>query len=589
MADRGPVALVAREPAARRRDWLIVPLWVALLAPLLDWGLPNRNMDEILFGGPAWRAERFAAVDAAAERSGRRAGADRDLNPVDRSSGGLVELTHSDAARAEILRRFRLFSHQPDEMITFMALQRMRPRQLDLDPGLYQYGGAWIYGVGAALAVGAAGGLLTLSSDPDVYLEAPELFGRFYVAARLLSLISGGLLLFAVLRIGRRLGGPWCGPVAAVLVMICPVFITMSLEAKPHLPSAAAATWAVLLALRHLEHPRPAGAVRMGAAIGAAFGLVLTGLCAALVLLALPLARRLQARSHPPKAEAGAARSHLFRAALVAVLVYAACNPYVVRNALFDRALLFDNLSNSTAMYTVARFAEGALRTADLLAEAGGTMMLVAGLPGVLLIAWHAPGRAALLLAPAMGVLLMSVALAAGKPGEFGRFLIIPAVVSAVSAAWLACLLARRSRWAGGLMLVALTIFTGRHSLYYVGAFALDGSNNHTRAWAARHLDERLGPDERVAVTQEPAPYSVPPLRFATRTIILLPRTEPPGLEAEALPEWLVLTADDEHAVSQSWWSRYYALDAAFKVSQSPPQITWASKPVLLFRRTDVR
>jgi len=111
--------------------------------------------------------------------------------------------------------------------------------QLDFDPGLYQYGGAWIYAVGAALALGAAGGLLTLSSDPDVYLEAPELFGRFYVTARLLSLVSGGLLLVAAVRIGRRLGGPWCGPLSAALVMLCPVFLTMSLEAKPHLPSAA--------------------------------------------------------------------------------------------------------------------------------------------------------------------------------------------------------------------------------------------------------------------------------------------------------------------------------------------------------------
>ncbi|QOJ15261.1 MAG: glycosyltransferase family 39 protein [Planctomycetia bacterium] len=588
MADRGPAALVARDSDSRRRDWLIAPLWVVLLLPLLAWGVPNREADAVLFGGSAWKAERFSAAAAAGERSGRRAGADRDLNPVEHRNT-LVDLTASDAARAEILRRYRLFSHQPDEMINFMALQRMRLRQFDFDPGLYQYGGAWIYAVGAALALGAAGGLLTLSSDPDVYLEAPELFGRFYVAARLLSLVSGGLLLVAAVRIGRRLGGPWCGPLSAALVMLCPVFLTMSLEAKPHLPSAAATAWAVLLAMRHLEQPTGGSATRLGLVIGAAFGLVLTGIFAALVLPALRLARWVSSSEQRPVDGKAPTRLRLVHVAVVAGLMYAACNPYVVWNALFDRALLLDNLSNSTAMYAVTRLAEGALRTIVLLAEAGGVLTILVGVIGLPVIAWQSRARAALLLAPALGVLLMSVALAAGKPGEFGRFLIVPAVVMAISAARVIWMVAARSTGVGVLLLVGLLAFDGRHSLSYLEAFVLDSSNNHTRASAARFLQVHLRPAERIGVAQEPAPYSVPPLHFATRTVILLPRTEPPGVETKALPEWLVLTADDTHAVAQAWWSRHYILQLVTKSAPSPPLIPWASKPVLLFRRADLR
>ncbi len=52
-----------------------------------------------------------------------------------------IVLNDTDVKRAEIVRRFRLYSEQPDEMITFRALSRMKPSHLDFDPRFYQYGG----------------------------------------------------------------------------------------------------------------------------------------------------------------------------------------------------------------------------------------------------------------------------------------------------------------------------------------------------------------------------------------------------------------------------------------------------------------
>ena len=62
-------------------------------------------------------------------------------------------LNETDSQRAEIVRRYRLYSYQPDEMITFNALRQMKPGAGQLDPKLYQYGGLWVYPVGAMLKV----------------------------------------------------------------------------------------------------------------------------------------------------------------------------------------------------------------------------------------------------------------------------------------------------------------------------------------------------------------------------------------------------------------------------------------------------
>src|SRR5947207_1533982 len=90
----------------------------------IQWGLPSRTSDRYLFGDhPAWTGQQIVALLPVKDRN---LGADVDVNPiVDRSRA--VVLNETDAQRAEIIRRYRLFTYQPDEMITMMALGGMRP------------------------------------------------------------------------------------------------------------------------------------------------------------------------------------------------------------------------------------------------------------------------------------------------------------------------------------------------------------------------------------------------------------------------------------------------------------------------------
>jgi hypothetical protein len=145
----------------------------------IGWGLPSRAVDPFLFGDqPAWSGEKILSL---APPPAVGAGADVDANPIRRDVA--VVLNETDAQRAEIIRRYRLMSYQPDEFITLKSLSRIRENRGD--PRLYQYGGLWIYPVGALLKLGSIVGVVDLRSDQAFYLDHPEAFGRFYVVARL--------------------------------------------------------------------------------------------------------------------------------------------------------------------------------------------------------------------------------------------------------------------------------------------------------------------------------------------------------------------------------------------------------------------
>ncbi len=575
------------------------------MSPLAFWGLPDRSRDGTLFGGePGWPADRYAATEALSERRQRGGGSDVDLDPL-AVNGRIVELTATDADRAAILRRYRLFTRQPDEMITLMALQRMKPRQGDLDPRLYQYGGAYVYLVGGLIKAASVTGLLTLTSDLGTYLARPELFARFYLVGRFLSLAFAAGALAALVHLGRMFGCGRTGWLALALAALCPVFITMALEAKPHMPAACMILWAVVFAVRFDADGRTADAIRMGLAGGLAFGLVLTGLAAAAIVPVLLWLHRRDAR-----------RLRLVGlAALLAAAVYAVTNPYVIYNFLFDRAALTGNIDNSTAMYDVGRIGGGAWRVAQLALESCTPPILLAGLVGLAILLRRSPRQTAIAAAPAVATLLITVAIGAGKPAEYARFLLLPAALLALGAAAALRPAFARSKPAGeglarskpagestmerpatgrfaslsAIGLAAAAILWPGGSLAYVRNFALDAwSGDETRRAAARWIEANVPPAAAIGVPQhqEPAPYGTPPFDLAHRRVVLIPAEQPTRLEMRNLPDWVVAAADDLPRLSGRWWTSHYELKHRWPQSDtwiSP--IAWANKPVFLFRR----
>ena len=137
----------------RAGRWLLVGLLVVAAAVFglgITWGLPSRNVDPYLFGDePVWSGQRIQRLLGDRPDDPTR-GADMDVNPlIDRDT--ITCVNETDEQRAEIICRYRLYTYQPDEMDTMMALARMSPGRGDFDPKLYQYGGLWVYPVGALL------------------------------------------------------------------------------------------------------------------------------------------------------------------------------------------------------------------------------------------------------------------------------------------------------------------------------------------------------------------------------------------------------------------------------------------------------
>lgn len=558
------------------RQWHVVVLWAVVMAPLLTWGLPTSKYDEFLFGGdPQWEADRYKVDESAEARRERVSGADTDLDPI-ANSDRIVSLTDDDAARAAILLRYRLYSRQPDEMITFQALQRMNPRQGDFDPRLYQYGGSYIYMIGAALGLSSLFGLTTLTGDASVYLAQPELFARFYVVARVITLLFGGFTLIAVAKLAGRAAGRTAGWIALALTAASPVFITGVLEAKPHLPSTCLILWAVLSGLDYYSHGRRRDALRMGVQAGFAFGLVLTGLVGALLWPALWIARgRSSAKVMKDLALAG----------LIAIAVYVATNPYIPYNLLFNRAALTGNLENSTAMYSLGQIPQGVWRVGELMIEGCGLGVPIAGLIGVVLMIRRWPRRTLAAIAPGVAMLALCAAIGAGKPAEFARFLLLPAILLSIGAGALAAQLGRKHiGWGIAVMLIGVATM---RTPAYVRSFYLDAEfSNESRHCAAKFLRDGVMLNDLIGVTQEPAPYAVPPLDFAHANVLLLPTDCPTRTELGRLPPALVLTADDSSTFEHAWWRPHYDLTASFAAEpRHLSRIAWANKPVFVFQR----
>ena len=567
-------------PVKRRRRLSTAPvvlLWALIMTPLLTWGLPSSRHDDLLFGGePAWKAEHYHIAALLQRLRERDAGADTDLDPIT-GRDRLVDLTVDDQARAEILLAYRLYSRQPDEMLTFRALMRMRPWPPDFDPRMYQYGGGYIYLVGAALGASAVSGLVHLTRDAGFYLEHPEQFARFYIVARCVSLVFGVLTLVAVHKLARRAAGRTAGWFALLAAACCPVFITAVLEAKPHLPSACMVLWATLSALDYQARGRMRDALRMGLQAGYAFGLVLTGCLAALLWPALFLARSAAGRR--------AALRPLLVAGGAALAVYALTNPYLPYDLVTGRAAVASNIANSTAMYQgqMRQALSGAVRVAELLLESAGLGVLLAGSLGLALLLRRHPRAAVIGSLPGLGMLVLGAALGAGKPAECARFLILPVLLLCVAAATLFAMLARRRPL---LALLALIVVLGvMRTPVYVRSFAEDvRGDREARAQAGVFLKDHLGPADAVGVLQEPAPYAVPPLDFAHRRIVLLPARRPRDLDEGALPTWLVFTADDDGTHAGGWWHAHYKLAARFPPAcASLSRISWANKLTFIY------
>ncbi|MGB7161329.1 MAG: glycosyltransferase family 39 protein [Tepidisphaeraceae bacterium] len=530
---------------ARRRTVLIVLLVVAACVFLLgiNWGLPSRAVDPYLFGDrPVWSGEKIASL---APSDAAVLGADVDANPLRRDASIPIVLNDTDEKRAEIIRRYRLYSYQPDEMITFKSLSRIN--QFRGDPRLYQYGGLWMYPVGVMLKLADVVGFVDLRGGPDgqaFYLDHPEAFGRFYIVARFYTAMWGLVGVWAVFWIVHRLtASDLAAAVGALCYTFMPVVVNMAHEAKPHLPGAVLMLLSVMAATKYVETGKARWWVAAGALCGAAFAMVVSCLVGFVVLPVMTLLRR---DAWPTRLRVTLA------AAAVGFGVYFITNPYVLINAIVAPEILQSNLSNSTAMYG-KRGIGGLPNALRLLLEATSPFLVPLGAIGIArLIELRKVGRkkgdvqdippilfptAWLFLAPAALIFAQFVLLAQGKPGEYARFALLPAIGFGIATGFaLSWCRHRAARAAFAILAVGTTAAWGGA---YLAGFVNDTGTDNTRLLLAEGI-KRINGD--IAVIAEPAPYSAPPMNLFERRILLVDPKD------QTTPGWRVRAVDEEVA-----------------------------------------
>lgn len=581
-----------------RKPTVVVLLAIGVLHAVLSvcgitWGLPGRGIDRELFGrGEVWSGEKIYELSGAANKFDKSRGSDVDANPLDSPRDQPVLLTGSDEDIASIYLRYRLYTYQPDEMITMMALAGMSPGAWDFDPRLYQYGGLFIYPVGAMIKCADLLGLIDVRSDVAFYLDHPEEFGKFYIVARAYAGIWGMLGVFVVFGIARRIardvapsssGSVAAGIVAALLFVLMPVVICMSHEGKPHLPGAVLMLTAVLFAMRYLDTARRGDWRMMCVCCGAAQGMVLSSWP---IFVLIPLVACLS------RDAGGDADRPLRRRAvqtgvglLVSTAIYLVTNPYVVINALFHPEVIQSNLGNSFGMYRVDRIGQGLLRVLELTLDGVTGPVLLIGAIGAV-GAWRRRLTSVLPLVVTAGVFFLQfVMIGADKPGEYGRFGIFPNAALVIGAAcwlvpWVPWAPRRRAvRWT---LVSGVTVWMGLCGYAYLVNFRADASDGGSR----RHV-RRLAPGSQLALVVEPAPYSCPPMPFDTTPVYLFPgREEALAAWRDDPSRWTVLWTTDRvqsrtsGPITSAGTGPSGALPTWLNPITRVTAISWANKPI---------
>lgn len=499
---------------------------LGMFLPGINWGLPSRAVDAYLFGNhPVWPGAKIAQLAGPTEDADR--GADvASHGAIDRRYPTAVNYKEDEQAR--IIRRYRLMSYQPDEWNTLKALSEMKPARGKFDPKLYQYGGLWVYPVGGLLKLASLARLIDLRSDVTWYLDHPEAFGRFYVVARLYSVAWGVVGVGVVFALVRRItGGAAMPAVAAGCFMCMPVVVNMAHEAKPHLAGAVLMLLAVWAAANFVEHGSRRWARTAGIFCGAAQAMVLSSLPIFLVLPAMLLLRKLPWRQR---------LLWLADTLLLAALVYAISNPYVIVNAIWHRQALASNLGNSRAMYRPHLNWEGILNAVYLVEAGASPLLALAGAVGAVALGRRAitmrgntesadrrrRATGLLLALPGLFVLGQAVLVAAGKPGEFGRFLLFADVFLMIEAvAAVGTFVEPRYRPALSAVLLAGALAGGG---LYLRGFWRDSQPTTSRLKLAEELASLgLKTKPGVAIFADPAPYCLPPINLFEARLVLMP------------------------------------------------------------------
>lgn len=429
-------------------------------------------------------------------------------------------------------------SINPDEKKSFIILGRMRPWRLEFEPLYAQYGGAFVYPLGAFLAVAHVLRAARLTPDLAHYLAVPSDMARLYLLGRLYTLLFHLGTVFLLFELGRILSGRRTGLAAGLLWALAPLAAVNAHVLKPHPVAAFWFVAAAYCAVRIVEEGRWVDSVLCGLCAGLAAGGNLSLAYAA----GLPVLARLVRRD--------GSWGWAFAGSAAGAAVVALANPYLVL-APKDFAWELTVFAPSHFGFTAAGLAAFLGRVVP-----HGLGIALSSLAGVALVRGlvaGGPRRLLALLVLGGGVLVL------GRFPEFAAMtssLRLHYAGAAVAVALAADLLAALPRPAAALLLAAALAETGARGAVYLENLRREAGPASTRTQAADWIDANVPAGASVGLGRFPEPAHTPPFRWDRVKLIVL---EKPAEAAGHEPEWFVGDARELSGLEGALPGRYEA------------------------------
>ncbi len=437
----------------------------------------------------------------------------------------------------------------PDEKKALIILSRMRPRRLEFQPLYAEYGGAFVYPLGATLAAASALRLARLTPDLAFYLAHPSEMGRLYELGRAFVLLFHLLGVWMVYELARALSGRRAAAAAGALFALSSAVIVESHMLKPH-PVAAfwflASTYALV---RAVEEGRGIDYLLCGLGAGLAAGSSLAvGYGLAMPLLAWSLRRDDTWRAAAASTAAG-----------LAVLTMS--NPYLVLRP-GDYAWEF-------LVYMPARAPSSWLFPLDGLrgaAAGAGVLWTAAAFPSAALALRRGGPRRALGAVFLAGFFLVWLRFSGWAATPASLRFAYPLL--GIGAVLIADAAADMPRAAGAALVCALLVDAGARAAAVCRSLWAEGGPASTRAAAADWIDANIPAGDEIGLLRAPEPAHTPPFRWDLKRLVLCP--DAASLAARA-PRWLALDKAQRASLPPELAARY-ATAAEF----ARPKFLWA-------------
>ncbi len=452
------------------------------------------------------------------------------LKTMNVPSTGNVVLEQNDRVFANLIRPYLLRTNHPDEQMAVNMLSLMKPSKLDFNPRLFQYGGVYIYPMGAYLEALKILNIIHVSGNIDYYMKNPSEMGNIFYYGRLVNIVFLLITVIFVYLTSNELYGGATALLSALLVSVAPALIFQTHIMKPYILSNMFTSMCLYFSAKMFKHPDN---TKNAALSGITMGLVSGSMLVYSTMITIPLLACVFSKKNIIK--------NMILILLLSAAVFAVTNPY----AFIDSTAFLREMTASKGVY-VAGMNSGWLRffSGQLPYYYNHIFIVAAFLSTAFVMRTRKKEDLFLVFTALLHLLLMSYLLRNQKPSmHFTRFLLPSITLFSI----LVASVFHRLRGVSSLKysfttaFVILTSSMCLQSAVVVRNFYVDSTPNSTRLSAGRWITENVPQNTLIGIIGLPEPSTLPPISYSRYKLMLIRDLKVP---ANTLPNYLIINTE---------------------------------------------